>query len=262
MISVPRRVLASLAGVVLLIAAHGARAALPDVETFMLANGLQVVVIPDHRAPIVTHMVWYRVGSADEPQGKDGVAHFLEHLMFKGTKRYPPGAFSLLVRKNGGDENAFTAKDYTAYYQSIAKDRLDLVMDLEADRMQNLLLDDDNVTSEREVVLEERRSRTDNDPSSLMSEQLDASMYLAHPYHRPVIGWMADIKRLNRADAIEFYKAHYTPANAVVIVAGDVTLAEVKALAEKHYGGLKNTFAVTKRERIAKPPPLPATVIQ
>ena len=129
--SLLRRVLASLAGVVLFLAAHGARADLPDVDTFTLANGLQAVVIPDHRAPIVTHMVWYRVGSADEPQGKDGVAHFLEHLMFKGTKRYPPGAFSLLVRKNGGEENAFTSKDYTAYYQSIAKDRLDLVMDLD-----------------------------------------------------------------------------------------------------------------------------------
>jgi zinc protease len=255
--SSPRAIASALAGLMLLGAASAARAepAAP-VSTFTLANGLQVVVIEDHRAPVVTHMVWYRVGSADEPEGKDGIAHFLEHLMFKGTRRYPPGAFSLIVRKNGGEENANTSKDYTCYFQEISKDRLDLVMDLEADRMQNLQLDDQNVTSEREVVLEERRLRTDNEPGGLLAEQLDAALYLVHPYHRPVIGWMAAIKKLNRADAIDFYKAHYTPANAVVVVAGDVTEDEVKALAEKHYGALKNTFAASPRVRAVEPDPI------
>src|SRR6266508_5234070 len=237
MIRRPRTLPFALTGLLLVAAAGMARAEpAPAVETFTLDNGMQVVVIPDHRAPVVTHMVWYRVGSGDEPQGKDGIAHFLEHLMFKGTGRYPPGAFSLVIRKNGGDENAFTSKDYTCFFQNIAKERLDLAMDLEADRMQNLVLDDDNVASEREVVLEERRQRTDNDPSTMLVEQLDAAMYLVHPYHRPVIGWMDDIKKLDRADAIAFYKAHYTPGNAVLVVAGDVTTLEVKALAEKHYG--------------------------
>jgi zinc protease len=243
----------------MLVALQGAAlAAGPEIETFSLNNGLQVVVIPDHRAPVVTHMAWYKVGSADEPQGKDGVAHFLEHLMFKGTKRYPPGAYSLIIRRNGGEENAFTSKDYTCYFQSIAKDRLGLVMELEADRMQNLVLDDENVASERDVVLEERRERTDNEPSSIMAEQLDASMYLAHPYHRPVIGWMDDIKKLNRADAIDFYRAHYTPGNVVIVVAGDVTTPEVKALAEKYYGPLQNTAAVERRVRPAEPEPVAA----
>jgi zinc protease len=228
------------------------------VQTFTLDNGMQVVVIPDHRAPVVTHMVWYRVGSADEPQGKEGVAHFLEHLMFKGTKRFAPGAFSRIIRKNGGEENAFTSKDYTCFYQQIAKERLELVMELEADRMQNLLLDDENVASEREVVLEERRERTDNEPGSLLVEQLDASMYLVHPYHRPVIGWMEVIRKLNRADAIDFYRAHYAPGNAVLVVAGDVTLEEVRTLAEKHYGKLKNTATVGPRERAKEPEPIAA----
>jgi zinc protease len=257
--SLPRAFASALIGLALLWAAPpvSAEPATP-ISTFTLANGLQVVVIEDHRAPVVTHMVWYRVGSADEPEGKDGIAHFLEHLMFKGTKRYPPGAFSLIVRKNGGEENANTSKDYTCYYQEIAKDRLGLVMDLEADRMQNLLLDDGNVASEREVVLEERRQRTDNEPGGLLVEQLDASMYLVHPYHRPVIGWMEDIRKLNRTDALSFYKAHYTPANAVVVVAGDVTEDEVKALAEKHYGALKNTFAPVQRVRAIEPEPIAA----
>ncbi len=255
----PRTIAFALNGLLLLAAAGIAHAQpTPAVETFTLDNGMQVVVIPDHRAPVVTHMVWYRVGSSDEPQGKDGIAHFLEHLMFKGTKRYPPGAFSLVIRKNGGDENAFTSKDYTCFYQNIAKERLDLAMDLQADRMQNLVLDDDNVASEREVVLEERRQRTDDDPSTMLLEQLDAAMYLAHPYHRPVIGWMDDIRKLDRDDAISFYKAHYTPGNAVLVVAGDVTTPEVRALAEKHYGKLKNTAVVGLRERPKEPEPVAA----
>ena len=231
-------------------------AAQPLAETFTLDNGMQVVVIPDHRAPVVTHMVWYRVGSADEPQGKAGIAHFLEHLMFKGTNKYPPGAFSRIIRQNGGEDNAFTSKDYTAYFQHIAKDRLGLVMDLEADRMQNLVLKDENVLPELKVVEEERRERTDNDPSSLLGEQIDAMLYLAHPYRKPVIGWMSEVNKLTRQDAITFYKAHYTPANAVLVVAGDVTRDEVKKLAEEHYGKLANSFDVSSRVRTGEPDPI------
>ncbi|WP_162918722.1 M16 family metallopeptidase [Taklimakanibacter deserti] len=231
-------------------------AAQPLAETFTLNNGMQVVVIPDHRAPVVTHMVWYRVGSADEPQGQTGVAHFLEHLMFKGTTKYPAGAYNRLIRENGGDDNAFTSKDYTAYFQRIAKDRLGLVMDLEADRMQNLVLKDENVLPELKVVEEERRERTDNDPSSILGEQLDAILYLVHPYRKPVIGWSTEVPNLTRADAIAFYKAHYTPANAILVVAGDVTVDEVKKLAEEHYGRLTNTFDVKPRERAKEPDPV------
>jgi len=229
-----------------------------DVADFKLANGIEVVVIPDHRAPVVTHMVWYKVGSADDPQGKSGIAHFLEHLMFKGTPKHPAGEFSRLVRLNGGEENAFTTRDYTGYFQRIARDRLELVMELEADRMQNLALTDENVLPELQVVQEERRERTDNDPSSLLAEQLDAAMYLAHPYGRPVIGWMSEVMQLTRQDAVDYYKAHYTPANAVLVVAGDVTAGEVKALAEKYYGGLKNGFKPASRKRTMEPQPIAA----
>jgi zinc protease len=229
-----------------------------DVADFKLANGMEVVVIPDHRAPVVTHMVWYRVGSADDPQGKSGIAHFLEHLMFKGTPKHPAGEFSRLIRVNGGEDNAFTTRDYTAYFQRIARDRLDLVMELEADRMQNLVLTDENVLPELQVVQEERRERTDNDPSSLLGEQLDAAMYAAHPYGKPVIGWMSEVMQLTRQDAVDYYKAHYTPANAVLVVAGDVTAEEVRALAEKYYGGLKNSFEPAPRKRTMEPAPIAA----
>lgn len=227
-----------------------------DVTEFKLENGLSVVVVPDHRAPVVTHMIWYKVGAADEPKGKAGIAHFLEHLMFKGTSRYPTGAFSHLVRVNGGVDNAFTTQDYTVYHQRIAKDRLGLVMELEADRMQNLVLTDANVLPELLVVLEERRERTDNDPSSLLAEQIAAAMYTAHPYGKPIIGWMSEVLKLTRQDAMDFYRAHYEPANAVLIVAGDVTADEVRALAMKHYGGLKNVSAPQPRLRTPEPEPI------
>lgn len=226
-----------------------------DVSSFTLQNGMQVVVIPDRRAPVVTHMVWYKVGAADETQGKAGIAHFLEHLMFKGTAKHPPGEFDRLVRVNGGEQNAFTTQDYTAYFQRIAKERLALVMELEADRMQNLVLTDENVLPELKVVQEERRQRTDNDPSSLLSEQLDAALYLAHPYGKPVIGWMNEVARLTRQDALDFYAAHYEPGNAILIVAGDVTADEVKTLAERFYGKLVNKRPVAERSRTEEPEP-------
>jgi len=235
-----------------------ASAFIKDVSTFTLSNGMQVVVIPDHRAPVVTHMVYYKVGSADEPMGEAGIAHFLEHLMFKGTPKYPAGELDRLIRTNGGDGNAFTTRDYTGYYQKIAKDRLELMMDLEADRMQNLVLKDENVLPERDVILEERRERIDNDPSSLLGEQLDSVLFHAHPYQKPVIGWLAEMQKLDRQEALDFYRMFYTPANAILIVAGDVTADEVKALAEKHYGVLKNTFTPQPRARTPEPEPIAA----
>jgi zinc protease len=226
-----------------------------DATSFKLKNGMEVVVIPDHRAPVVTHMVWYKVGAADEPQGKAGIAHLLEHLMFKGTPKYPDGAFSRIVRANGGTDNAFTSQDYTAYFQRVMKDRLPLVMELEADRMQNLQLTDENVLPERAVVQEERRERTENDPSSLLSEQIDAALYTAHPYGKPVIGWMPEVANLTRQDAMDFYAAHYEPSNAILIVAGDVTPEDVKTLAERYYGPLENRRAVPERRRTVEPAP-------
>jgi zinc protease len=226
----------------------------PNAQEFSLANGMQVVVIPDHRAPVVTHMVWYKVGSADEPPGKTGVAHFLEHLMFKGTPAHPKGDFSRIVAAKGGQENAFTSTDYTGYFQKVAREHLGQVMELEADRMANLILGEEETAFERDVVLEERRSRVDNDPGSQLSEEISASLYRAHPYGRPVIGWEQEIKALNRADAIEFYNTYYTPNNAILVVAGDVTADEVRALAETTYGKLARRAEPGKRVRPSEPP--------
>jgi len=206
--------------------------------TFTLDNGLEIVVIEDHRAPIVTHMVWYRTGSADDPQGKSGIAHFFEHLMFKGTKKVPAGEFDRLLSQNGGRGNAFTTHDYTAYYQDVAADRLDLVMRLEADRMVNLAMDAGQVDPERQVILEERRMRTDNQPSGQFAEQMSAAQFLSHPYRLPVIGWAQEIAGLSQADAEAYYNTHYAPNNAILVVAGDVKPQEVLKLARLHYGVL------------------------
>jgi zinc protease len=207
-------------------------------ESFKLANGLEVVVITNRRAPVVLHMVWYKVGGADEPPGKSGIAHFLEHLMFKGTKTLKPGQFSKIVAENGGQENAITSSDFTAYYQNVAKDRLETVMKIEADRMANLELPDDEVERERLVILEERRARTENSPRSILWELGNAALFTHHPYRIPVIGWEHEMKGLTKADALAFYNRWYGPDNAVLVVAGDVTAAEVRPLAEKHYGAL------------------------
>jgi zinc protease len=203
---------------------------------FMLGNGMQVILIEDHRAPIVHHMVWYRVGAADETPGVSGVAHYLEHLMFKGTPSVPPGEFSKIVAREGGRDNAFTSSDYTGYFQTIARDRLELVMRMEAERMSQLNPRASDAKPELQVVMEERLSRTDNNPGGLFGEQLDAAQYLNHPYGRPVIGWPQEIQRLTLDDAMAFYRMHYAPNNAILIVAGDVRPIELKALAEKYYG--------------------------
>ncbi len=213
------------------------RAAEPlDSHEYTLANGLKLLVIEDHRAPIVTHMAWYKVGATEEFAGKTGLAHFLEHLMFKGTDKVPSGEFSKIVSRNGGQDNAFTSSDYTAYFQQVSADKLPLVMEMEADRMVNLKIAEDEVNSERDVVIEERRTRTENSPPALFREQMDAVQFLSHPYRIPVIGWMRDIQTLTRADALGFYKLHYAPNNAVVVVVGDVKADAVKALADKTYG--------------------------
>jgi zinc protease len=223
-------------------------------ETFTLENGMQVVVVPNHRVPIVTNMVWYRVGAADEVPGKSGLAHLLEHLMFKGTPSIPPGDFSKIVARLGGRDNAFTTADYTAYFQNVAVDRLETVMKMEADRMTNLTLDEQNFRTELAVVLEERRSRTDNNPSALLGEQMEAALYLNSPYHRPVIGWESEIAGLSRDDALAFYRRWYAPNNAILVVAGDVTAATVRPLAEKYFGAAPPAD-VPARVRTAEPPP-------
>lgn len=208
----------------------------PKAFQFSLQNGMQVLVVPDHRAPVVTQMLWFRVGGDDDPPGLSGLAHFFEHMMFRGTKKHPTGEFSQIVARNGGELNAFTSHDYTAFYEQVAKDRLPLMMRLEADRMLNLDLSDTAVRTERNVVLEERRMRVDNDPQSLMSEQLAAALYLSHPYGRPVIGWPDDIRRIGRAEARDFYLHHYAPNNATLVIVGDVTPDEVRPMAEAEFG--------------------------
>ncbi len=224
------------------------------VTSYSLENGMEVVVIEDHRAPIVTHMVWYRVGAADEPVGKSGIAHFLEHLMFKGTDAVPDGQFSPIVEANGGNDNAFTSQDYTAYYQQVAADRLPLMMEMEADRMRGLVLDDAAMLTERDVVLEERALRTDSDPGSLFGEQRDAAQFLNHPYGTPVIGWPNEVDALTLQDALDFYGVFYAPNNAILVVAGDVQPAEVLAWAEQYYGPLQPSEGITKRLRPQEPP--------
>lgn len=232
----------------------------PDhVTTYTLDNGLDLVVIEDHRAPVVTHMVWYRAGAADEPPGASGVAHFLEHLLFKGTETLAPGEFSATVARQGGTDNAFTTQDFTAYFQRVAADRLGLMMKMEADRMVNLRLDEQNVATERDVVIEERNMRVENDPGALFREQKTAAQFLNSPYGDPTIGWKQEIPQLTLQDATNFYDLNYSPNNATVVVAGDVVPEEVHKLAEKHYGPLTANPALPEtRERPQEPRQLAA----
>lgn len=234
-------------------AATASSAAVFNPESFTLKNGMQVVVITNHRVPVVTHMVWYKVGAMDEPAGKSGLAHYLEHLMFKGTKKLKPGEFSATVARNGGRENAFTSQDYTGYHQSVAVDRLPLMMEIEADRMTNLVLDDEIIEPERAVVIEERRSRVDRDPSSMLGEQVRAVLFQNHPYQIPIIGWQHEIEGLTRKDLIDFYKAWYAPNNAVLVISGDITVDEVRPLAEKYYGPIP-ARPLPERVAWAEPP--------
>lgn len=226
-------------------------------ETFELKNGLQVVVIPDHRVPVVTHMVWYRVGSADEEMGKSGLAHFFEHLMFKGTKKFGKEQFSKIVARNGGVLNAFTSMDYTAYYERIALNRLPLVMEMEADRMRNLIITDDVFYPERDVVIEERNMRVENSPIALLYEQINAALFQNSGYGIPVIGWRHELEQLTREQAVDFYNTHYAPNNAILVVAGDITAQELKPLAKKYYGAVK-AGKPRPRTRTTEPPQVAA----
>jgi zinc protease len=253
--SLPRP-LAVLAGILILASAAVSSARAAEVAHFTLANGLDVVVVPDRRTPVVTHMVWYKVGSADEEPGKSGLAHFLEHLMFKGTAKNPAGRFSKVVATLGGQENAFTSTDYTGYFQRIAREHLEEVMTFEADRMTGLVLTDANVLPERDVVLEEYNMRVANSPEARLGEQMSAALYLNHPYGRPIIGWRQEIEKLDREDALAFYRRHYAPNNAVLVVSGDVGPDDVKALAEKTYGKVPKGADIKPRLRPQEPTPV------
>jgi zinc protease len=222
----------------------------PKIEQFTLANGMTVIVKPDKRAPTAVHMVWLRVGSMDEVDGTSGVAHLLEHMMFKGTPNLKPGEFSRIVAALGGRENAFTGKDYTGYYQQIPSNRLEDVMKIEADRFASNQWSDEEFKKELEVVKEERRLRTEDSPHALMNEALNAAVFVASPYRRPIVGWMNDLDAMTAADAREFFKRWYIPANAAVVIAGDVDLAQVKLLAEKYYGVIPSRTVPARKPRI------------
>ncbi len=224
------------------------------VTTFTLENGMDVVVVEDHRAPVVQHMVWYRAGSADEPIGSSGVAHFLEHLLFKATDTMEAGELSATVAANGGNDNAFTSYDYTAYFQRVAADRLELMMRMEADRMRNIRLTENDIITERDVVLEERNQRTENNPRALFGEQMNAAQYLNHRYGAPIIGWRHEMEALDMDDALSFYQTHYAPNNAILVVTGDVDPDEVRALADQYYGVIPANPDLPERIRSQEPP--------
>ncbi|MFT5340848.1 MAG: zinc protease [Paracoccaceae bacterium] len=224
------------------------------VTTFQLDNGMQVVVVEDHRAPVLQHMVWYKAGSADEPLGESGVAHFLEHLLFKATDNLESGELSATVAANGGRDNAFTSYDYTGYFQRVAADRLELMMRMESDRMVNIRLTERDIETERDVILEERNQRVENSPRALFSEQKNAAQYLNHRYGSPVIGWRHEMEALDMADALSFYGTYYAPNNAILVVSGDVDPEEVRELAEKYYGAIPANPDLPERVRTQEPP--------
>lgn len=219
----------------------------PATESFTLKNGLEVIVIPNHRIPAVNHTLWYKIGAADDPAGKSGLAHFHEHAMFLGTEKYKKGEYVNIISRNGGQQNAFTGHDATAYYVNISKENLPLAMKMEADRMGNLTASDVDMEKEREVIIEERRMRTDNNPDALLSEQINAALFRHHPYHLPVIGWKHEMETLTKQDVLDFHKKWYHPNNAILIIGGDVTAQEVKLLAEKYYGDLPKVDVPARR---------------
>lgn len=225
-----------------------------QVSSFQLDNGMDVVVIEDTRAPAAVHMVWYRAGAADEQAGVSGVAHFLEHLLFKGTEKLEPGEFSEIVKANGGRDNAFTSFDYTGYFQRIAADRLGLMMEMEADRMKNIQLDREDILTERDVIIEERNQRVENDPAALFREQRMAAQFLNHPYGTPIIGWRHEMVNLDLDDAMAYYEQFYSPNNAVLVVAGDVKADDVWEMAQEHYAPIPKNEALPERVRPSEPP--------
>lgn len=249
-----RRILATLGTVALTASPLFAETVHDDVTHFTLKNGMEVVVVEDHRAPVLQHMVWYRAGSADEPKGASGVAHFLEHLLFKATDKLESGEFSATVAANGGRDNAFTSYDYTAYFQRVAADRLELMMSMESDRMRNIRLTERDIETERNVILEERNQRTENNPRALFGEQKNAVQYHNHRYGVPVIGWKHEMETLSYDDAMSFYQTYYSPNNAILVVSGDVEPEDVRVLAEKYYGVIPANPDLPERLRTQEPP--------
>jgi len=237
------RLILALLLVVAVLPMAGGHAAEPTVLATTLDNGLRVLLLEDHRSPIVSFQVWYRVGSRNEHRGATGIAHFLEHLMFKGTPTYGRGQFAELVERNGGQDNAFTMQDTTTYFVNIAADKLDLVLELEADRMRNLLLDPREIDSERQVVIEERRTRTEDDPDGFLSEAVNAISFKAHPYGQPTVGWMEDITRVTPAEIRAFYNAYYVPGNAIIAAAGDFKASELLDKIKRRFGAIPRTPA-------------------
>ncbi len=217
-----------------------------NAKMMTLPNAMQVVVVENPRTPAVTHMVWYRIGGADEVMGESGLAHYLEHLMFKGTDLVAPGDFSKKVKSWGGNDNAFTSWDFTAYFQTVPKDKLESVIIMESDRMKNLNFDDADALMERDVVVQERKQRTDSNPSAQLSEAMRAALFVNHPYARPIIGWDAELQKLSPQGAREFYKKYYAPRNAILVVSGDVNTRDVYELAAKYYGQIDNGDAIAR----------------
>jgi zinc protease len=224
-----------------------------DTHEFMLSNGLKLIVREDHRAPTVAHMVWYRAGSMDEVNGRTGVAHVLEHMMFKGTDKVKAGEFSRLVAAVGGRENAFTSRDYTAYFQQVEKSKIDQVIELEADRMSHLNFDDAEFLKEIQVVMEERRLRTEDNPGSLLNESLMATAYMSSPYRHPIVGWMNDLQNMKAADARDWYRSWYAPNNATVVISGDVDPQQILKTVEKYYGALAMHELPVRKPQIEPP---------
>ncbi len=236
-----------------------------NAKSYMLDNGLQIVVVENHRAPVITHMIWYRVGAADEPRGQSGIAHFLEHLMFKGQKHevlgdLKSGEFSKIVRARGGNDNAFTSQDYTAYFQSISSDEIERVMTMEAGRMRGMDIPLDEFNSEKKVIMEERRQRTDNDPRAQMSEQMREALFPNHPYAIPIIGWMHEIEGLTHKEVMDFYDKYYAPNNAILVVSGNVTGEQVHEIAQRTYGIIERADT-PDRERTKSPPFIAKTAV-
>jgi zinc protease len=248
------------AGLIALFAFPTAAAGKQPIETFSLKNGMQVIVLPNHRVPAVNHMIWYRIGATDDPQGASGLAHYHEHLMFKGSPKFKDGEYVALVNKNGGEHNAFTGRDTTSYYVTIAKDRLPLVMELEADRMKALTVSDAEAAKEKQVIIEERRQRIDNNPNALLDEQINAALFRNHPYRLPIIGWEHEMETLTKQQAVDFHAKYYHPNNAVLIVSGDITAAEIKPLADKYYGVLP-AAPIPERRWLSEPPSIAARTV-
>lgn len=209
-----------------------------EVKEYKLTNGLKILIVEEHKAPVATFQVWYRVGSREEPSGKSGLSHLVEHMMFKGTPKYGPSALSKIVQKNGGTDNAYTTKDYTVYFELFSSDRIALSLKLEADRMQNLTMEPKEVSSERDVVMEERRLRYEDDPQRALFEEVVAAAFKVHPYQRPVIGWMSDLNSIGRDDLYPYYKTYYSPRNAVIVMVGDVNGDEMIEKVKSSFGDM------------------------